>query len=346
MDFTLRLLSWYKENKRNLPWRNTSNPYYIWLSEIILQQTRVEQGLPYYHSFVTAFPTLKDLATATEDKVLKLWQGLGYYSRARNLHAAAKTIYFDCNNEFPQNYNDIIKLKGVGPYTAAAIASFAFKEPVAVVDGNVFRVLSRYFGMYEDIAVAKNRNIFQNLANELISKKHPDLFNHAIMDFGATICTPANPKCNSCPFNDNCFAFLKNDITSLPVKTKKIKVKDRFLNYMILQSENEVALQQRTDKDIWQHLYEFPLMETTSLIEENVFEQLSQMYPASTIIKLTKQPIKHKLSHQQLHIDFYLIHTTEFPESLEITRIDELHQFAFPIVIWNFIKDFFKLDKF
>ncbi len=346
MNFTDQLLNWYKKHKRSLPWRNTVNPYYIWLSEIILQQTRIEQGLPYYLSFTNEFPTLKDLATANEDAVLKLWQGLGYYSRARNLHFTAQFIYNELNGNFPKSYNEIIKLKGIGPYTAAAIASFAYKEPVAVVDGNVFRVLARFFGIYDDIAITKTRNIFQNLANELISKKDPDLFNHAIMDFGATVCLPANPQCNTCIFNENCYAFLKNKIAQLPVKNKKISVKNRHLNYLILRNQNEIAIQQRTEKDIWQQLFELPLIETTTANEEELFLHLSQLYPNNNIKKVTANTIKHKLSHQQLHINFYEISVSEFTSNQQTSTINNLYNYAYPIVIWNFLKDFFMLEKF
>lgn len=345
MDFTHQLLNWYKKHKRSLPWRTTTNPYYIWLSEIILQQTRIEQGLPYYEAFTTKFPTLKDLATADEDAVLKLWQGLGYYSRARNLHFTAQYIYNELHGVFPKSYAEIIKLKGIGPYTAAAIASFAYKEPVAVVDGNVFRVLARFFGIYDDIAVTKTRAVFQNLANELISTKHPDLFNHAIMDFGATVCLPANPKCEICIFNDNCFAFLKNEIAQLPVKNKKISVKNRYLNYLILRKNNEIVIQQRTEKDIWQQLFELPLIETLTDNEEEFFLYLSNLYPNNSIKKVTANSIKHKLSHQQLHINFYEINISEFDPNQQTSAISDLHNYAYPIVIWNFLKDFFTLEK-
>lgn len=345
MDFTNQLLNWYKKNKRNLPWRTTTNPYYIWLSEIILQQTRIEQGLPYYEAFTVKFPTLKDLATADEDAVLKLWQGLGYYSRARNLHFTAQYIYNELNGVFPKTYTEIIKLKGIGPYTAAAIASFAYKEPFAVVDGNVFRVLARFFGIYDDISLGKSRTVFQNLANELISKKHPDLFNHAIMDFGATVCLPANPKCTLCIFNENCLAFLKNEIPKLPVKNKKTSVRNRYLNYLILRKDDEIIIQQRTDKDIWQQLFELPLIETSADNEVDFFQQLSKLYPNNTIKKITTNTIKHKLSHQQLHINFYEIQVFTFTSNQQTSAIGNLHLFAYPIVIWNFLKDFFALEK-
>lgn len=345
MDFTEKLLHWYGKNKRDLPWRNTKNPYYIWLSEVILQQTRIEQGLPYYQAFTQNFPSLKDLANADEDSVLKLWQGLGYYSRARNLHHTAKTVYFDLNNEFPKQFNEIIKLKGIGPYTAAAIASFAFKEPVGVVDGNVFRVMARYFGVYDDIALPKTRTIFQNLVNELISKEHPDTFNQAIMDLGSTICSPANPKCSECPVQDSCVAFLENTISQLPVKIKKITIKDRFFNFVIIKNENQIAIEQRAEKDIWQKLYQFPLIETKDNIEENIYKQLIESYPNQSIKKLTNNSIKHKLSHQQLHIDFYEIETNQTIENHQFIELSNLDQYAYPIVIWNFMKDYFKLEK-
>ena len=344
MDFTEILLYWYKKNKRNLPWRNTKNPYYIWLSEIILQQTRSEQGLPYYEAFTTKFSTLKDLANADENSVLKLWQGLGYYSRARNLHFTAKHIYFNLDNEFPNTYEKIVQLKAL-VYTAAAIASFAYKEPVAVVDGNVFRVLARFFGIYDDISLSKTRSVFQNLANELISKQHPDLFNHAIMDFGATVCLPKNPKCITCVFNENCYAFLEQKIIELPVKNKKIKVKNRYMNYLILKKNKEIALQKRTQKDIWQHLYELPLIETSTANEQEFINQLSKTLSKKNIKKISLNTIKHKLSHQQLYINFYEIEVESINEDYKTVLIKDLHLHAYPIVIWNFLKDFLKLEK-
>lgn len=345
MDFTKDLLNWYSKNKRDLPWRNTVDPYKIWLSEIILQQTRIEQGLPYYQAFTKNFPTITDLALASEDDVLKLWQGLGYYSRARNLHYTAKYIYNDLNGSFPNTFTEIQKLKGIGPYTAAAIASFAFKEPKAVVDGNVFRVLARVFGIYDDIATSKTRNIFQELADQLISRKNPDLFNHAIMDFGATVCQPANPKCDSCIFNDHCFAYLQNEVSSLPVKIKKINVKNRYLNYLILSHDNKIVIEQRDSKDIWQKLYQLPVLETNDSNEENLFNTLEKMYPDNTIKKITQHTIKHKLSHQLLHINFYEVSVNGFKNQQQTASIENLHLYAYPIVIWNFLKDFFWLEK-
>ncbi len=345
MNFTDRLLTWYHQHKRELPWRNTTNPYYIWLSEVILQQTRIEQGLPYYEAFVERFPLLQDLALAEEDAVLKLWQGLGYYSRARNLHHTAKTIYFDLNNRFPDRYEEIIRLKGIGPYTAAAIASFAFKEPVGVVDGNVFRVLSRFFGIFDDISLGRTRTVFQDLVNELISKEQPDLFNQAIMDFGATVCTPAQPKCNGCPLQNGCYAFQKNAVAQLPVKSKKISVKNRYFHFVILRNQGKIAIEQRTEKDIWHKLYQFPLTETLADNEEEIFDQLVALYTDAPVKKLTTNSIRHKLSHQQLHIDFYEIEINTPQQELHFVNIEEIENYAFPIVLWNFIKEYLGLRK-
>lgn len=270
MNFTLTLTNWYQENQRNLPWRHTDNPYYIWLSEIILQQTRVNQGLSYYNNFIKEFPSIKDLALADTSLVLKMWQGLGYYSRAKNLHETAKYIHYELNDIFPKNYQEIVKLKGIGPYTAAAIASFAYREPIAVVDGNVFRVFSRFFGIYEDIAKTKNRAIFQELGNELIDKKNPDIFNQALMDFGATLCKPKKPLCEECPLSNECYAFRNNKISDLPVKSNNIKIKDRYFHYLISENSDSIYLKQRLEKDIWQGLYEFPLLELS--IQKNIEE--------------------------------------------------------------------------
>jgi len=223
MIFYKTLTHWYLQNKRNLPWRNSNSPYHIWLSEIILQQTRVSQGTPYYLAFVKTFPTVFDLANATEQEVLKLWQGLGYYSRARNLHKTAQFIANELNGVFPQNYLGLLNLKGVGDYTAAAIASFAYNERVPVVDGNVFRVLARYIGVEEDIANHRTRKTFQALALDLMQAAEPNLFNQAIMEFGALQCVPKNPNCTICPFNGSCYALQKNKVAILPIKSKKAK---------------------------------------------------------------------------------------------------------------------------
>ena len=342
MSFSTILIDWYLENKRELPWRNTTNPYHIWLSEIILQQTRVNQGLPYFESFTSNFPSINDLANATEDEVLKLWQGLGYYSRARNLHATAKFISANLNGIFPKQYDEIIKLKGIGPYTAAAIASFAYKEQVAVVDGNVFRVISRYFGIFDDVSTSKTRNVFQDLANELICKSNPDLFNQAIMDFGATQCTPKNPDCLNCVFQENCFAFRNQKTTELPVKLGKTKVSNRYFNFIIYKDKSDFTIiEQRVEKGIWQNLFQFPLIETPESIDlKNIKSLINESF--QNITKLNQTEIIHKLSHQKLHINFWELEVDEISNENKIS-IEDLNTFAFPIVLSNFIKSHYEI---
>ncbi|WP_177763240.1 A/G-specific adenine glycosylase [Flavobacterium sp. I3-2] len=337
MSFSKNLIDWYLNNKRDLPWRNTTNPYHIWLSEIILQQTRVNQGLPYFNAFVLKFPTVNDLADATEDDVLKLWQGLGYYSRARNLHATAKFINANLNGIFPKQYKELIKLKGIGPYTAAAIASFAYKEQVAVVDGNVFRVISRYFGIYDDISTAKTRTVFQDLSNDLITEVAPDLYNQAIMDFGAIQCTPKNPVCLNCIFQESCYAFRNKKTDELPIKLSKTKVSNRFFNFLIYKDKSDYTrIEQRTEKDIWQNLYQFPLIETSENTTLEVMKSL--IYDSyTTVSKINTTEIIHKLSHQKLHINYWEIEVEEILNENKIL-VEDLNTFAFPIVLSNFIK--------
>lgn len=339
MNFSNQLILWYLENKRDLPWRNTTNPYHIWLSEIMLQQTRVAQGLPYYLAFIDSFSTVQDLANADEEKVLKLWQGLGYYSRARNLHSTAKYISNELKGVFPNNYNDLIKLKGIGEYTAAAIASFSFNECVPVVDGNVFRVLSRYFGIETDIATNGAKREFTALAATLIDKKRPALFNQAIMEFGALQCTPKNPECSICPLNNSCAALSEKKTNILPIKSKKIKIKNRYLNYLlILDNNNRSIAHKRTQKGIWHNLYEFPVIETNnkSTIIDTIAE-IKKKY--TTIISaeiIEHESIIHKLSHQHLHINFWKIKTnTVFEDGISY---NELLALPVPIVIHNFIE--------
>ena len=342
MNFSNLLIKWYLQNKRDLPWRNTTNPYPIWLSEIMLQQTRVAQGMPYFLSFTTAFPTVFDLAKASEEQVLKLWQGLGYYSRARNLHQTAQYITTELNGIFPVNYNDLLKLKGVGEYTAAAIASFAYNEVVPVVDGNVFRVLSRYFDINTDIAQASAKKEFTALAFELIPKDNPAIFNQAIMEFGALQCVPKNPNCSSCVFNESCAALQKNKVDQLPVKSKKLKVRNRYFNYVVASDENKnTIIQKRTSKGIWHNLYEFPLLETEK--EEDfdfVSEQIQKEYfkenTISSILETNNKSIVHKLSHQHLHIKFWNVKIKGTIENG--IDVETMKTFPFPIVIHNFIE--------
>jgi A/G-specific adenine glycosylase len=342
MNFSNVLIKWYLQNKRDLPWRNTTNPYPIWLSEIMLQQTRVAQGMPYFLSFTTAFPTVFDLATANEEEVLKLWQGLGYYSRARNLHKTAQYIASDLAGIFPDNYSDLLKLKGVGEYTAAAIASFSYNEAVPVVDGNVFRVLSRYFDIETDIAQASAKKEFAALAFELMPKDNPATFNQAIMEFGALQCVPKSPNCGICVFNESCAALQKKKVDQLPVKSKKVKVRNRYFNYLVVADENDnTIIQKRTDKGIWHNLYEFPLIETdkeedfdfiTKQIQSDYFQDNSIL----SILEDNDKSIIHKLSHQHLHIKFWKVNLNGSIENGINNAV--LKTFPFPIVIYNFIE--------
>ena len=342
MSFSNLLIKWYLQKKRDLPWRNTINPYLIWLSEIMLQQTRVAQGMPYFLSFTTAFPTVFDLAKANEEQVLKLWQGLGYYSRARNLHQTAQYIATELNGIFPDTYIDLLKLKGVGEYTAAAIASFAYNEVVPVVDGNVFRVLSRIFDIETDIAQASAKKEFAALAFELMPKDSPAIFNQAIMEFGALQCVPKSPNCSICVFNESCAALQKKKVDQLPIKSKKLKVRNRYFNYIVASDENEnTIIQKRTSKGIWHNLYEFPLLETEK--EENfdfVSEQIQNEYfkenNISSILETTDKSIVHKLSHQHLHIKFWKVSLNGTIK--EGINHEKLKTFPFPIVIHNYIE--------
>jgi A/G-specific adenine glycosylase len=342
MDFTNSLQQWYLQNKRDLPWRKTVDPYKIWLSEIMLQQTRVAQGTPYFLSFIRAFPSVFDLAKANEEQVLKLWQGLGYYSRARNLHKTAQYVAHELSGIFPDNYNDLLKLKGVGEYTAAAIASFSYNEAVPVVDGNVFRVLSRYFNIETDIAAASAKKEFAALAFELMPKDNPALFNQAIMEFGALQCVPKSPNCGICIFNSSCAALQKKKVDLLPVKSKKLKVRNRFFNYLVVSDDNENTLiQKRTAKGIWHNLYEFPLIETDGpedfdFIAANIKDEFFKNNSVTSIEDCNEKNIIHKLSHQHLHIKFWKIRVDGTIENgIDATT---LKTFPFPIVIYNFIE--------
>ncbi len=343
MDFSNSLLSWYLQNKRDLPWRDTVNPYPIWLSEIMLQQTKVAQGLPYFLTFIKEFPTVLHLAQADEEQVLKLWQGLGYYSRARNMHKTAQIIAFELNGNFPNNYKDLLKLKGIGEYTAAAIASFAFNEVVPVVDGNVFRVLSRYLDIETDIASALAKKEFSALAKELMPENNPALFNQAIMEFGALQCVPKNPGCNNCIFNNSCAALQKKKVGELPVKLKKTKVTNRYFNYIVfLDNSNNTIINKRTEKGIWHNLYEFPVIEAEEELDfESISRAISEKYINFSIDSISvynSEQIIHKLSHQKLHINFYRASVTD--EIRDGISLDVLKNFPFPIVIYNFIEKY------
>ena len=343
MVFSNTLTHWYLQNKRELPWRKSRDPYFIWLSEVMLQQTRVAQGLSYYLKFTTTFPTVFDLAKADESTVLKMWQGLGYYSRARNLHAAAKHIAFELNGEFPTSYLEIIKLKGIGDYTASAIASICFDEPTAVVDGNVYRVLSRYFGIHTSTNSSLGIKEFKALAQSLLDVTQPGNFNQAIMDFGALHCKPQNPLCESCPFADSCVAFEKKLTKVLPIKDKKIKVKKRYFNFLVIQTvDDKTILSERKGNGIWQGLYQFPLIETTQNISGEALisnEEFISLFPEkSSILLFNKKEIVHKLSHQHLYTQFWIVR----PKTAFEANIDwaDVENYPVPVLIANFLKDF------
>jgi A/G-specific adenine glycosylase len=333
-----KLIEWYKIHHRNLPWRNTKNPYYIWLSEIILQQTRVDQGLPYYLTFIKTYPTVSDLASAHIDDVLRIWQGLGYYSRARNLHFTANQIITEYNGCFPNTYAEITKLKGIGDYTASAISSFAFNEVQPVLDGNVFRVISRFYGIEDDIAKNPSRKIFKSILEKEIDKKNPAVFNQAIMEFGALQCTPKNPDCSNCPIDIDCFALKNNLIGKLPVKSKNIKKRNRYFNFVILKWEESYALVKREGKDIWQGLFEFPLHESSTL--EGI-ENLSTEYESLDIIKskVFERNKKHLLSHQNIYSQMILFETSKMGD-FDYYSLDEISKMGKPILIENFLQQY------
>jgi len=342
-----QLIIWYRLNKRDLPWRITNSAYKIWLSEIILQQTKVAQGMAYYLKFISHYPSVEDLAEASEEEVLKDWQGLGYYSRARNLHSTAKFIQANCKGQFPNSYKNIRELKGVGDYTAAAIASFAFDLPFAVVDGNVYRVLSRLFGIETPIDSTRGKKEFAQLAQQLLPTNQAAEYNQAIMEFGALQCVPKSPNCEICPFNDSCFAYNNNKIESLPYKEKKLKQKKRYLNYLIIESNEELLVNKRDSKGIWQNLYDFPLIETsttsteTDLLQNEEFNQL--MNNTEFNLQAVSQERKHILSHQILFAKFYHLHVGANLKGIlgnfEQIKKGKLAKKPIPKLIENYLKE-------
>ena len=304
--FSKALSPWYGENKRPLPWRGTTDPYRIWLSEVILQQTRVDQGTAYWHRFVEHYPTVRDLAAAPEDEVLRLWQGLGYYSRARNLRTAAQQVVQLHKGQFPADHGALLRLRGVGDYTASAIGSIAFGLPEPVVDGNVYRVLARVFGIDTPIDSTAGRKQFRELAAALIDRKVPGDHNQAVMELGATVCTPKKPLCGDCPLARKCIARATDRIVDLPVKSAKTKVRVRHFNYLHIATKDGLYLQQRTGKDIWQGLFELPLIETEKSLTRKAFEKrLKQELGEGWSISGSHVPVKHVLSHQVLHTVYW-----------------------------------------
>lgn len=347
MKFHNKLIDWYLVNARDLPWRKTQDPYPIWLSEIMLQQTRISQGLPYFFKFIEEFPTVFHLANASEDQVLKLWQGLGYYSRARNLHSTAKYVAYNLNGIFPSTYKKLKTLKGVGDYTASAIASFCYREPVAVVDGNVYRVLSRFFGIDTPINSTEGIKEFKALAQKLLDKKQPHIYNQAIMEFGALQCSPKSPDCKSCPLQTNCVAFQQDLIPSLPRKLKKTKVQEKFYNYLVIvDSRENVLIEKRTGNGIWKNLYQFPLIESPKdcNLPKDLISFDENKIPQEILEKAllyNGEPIKHVLSHRKLWVKFWVINieNLNFIENLSKSFImtNQIDTFAVPVVIEKFI---------
>jgi len=341
------LLKWDKEaNHRQMPWKGEKDPYRIWLSEIILQQTRVEQGLKYYNSFIKTFSTIHKLAKAPESKIFKLWEGLGYYSRCRNLIHTARFISKELNGNFPESFEAIKKLKGVGPYTAAAISSFAFNLPYPVVDGNVYRVLSRIFGISKAIDTSEGKKIFNSLAGKLLDKKEPGRYNQAIMDFGAMVCKPAAPLCGGCVFRKKCIAFVQNKVTKLPVKNKQLRIRERWFYYFVLEHKERIAIRQRNEKDIWLGLYEFPLIEKKKKTTPNLVNRYAIKKLGITCINQGNVTIsmlhKQQLSHQLVSGYFLLIKITARPKLKNDwiwVRKKEFKKYAFPRFINRFLKE-------
>lgn len=341
--FRFQLIKWYDANKRELPWRETTDPYTIWISEIILQQTRVNQGYDYFRRFIERFPNLQALAEADEDEVLKYWQGLGYYSRARNLHAAAKSM----NGVFPATYEGVLALKGVGEYTAAAICSISYGMPYPVVDGNVFRVIARYVGIDTPIDTGRGKKEITEWANRFIDKKRPAVYNQAIMDFGALVCTPKSPRCPECPLAAGCAALAGNLVSKLPVKQHKTKVTNRYFNYIYVHAGEYTYIHKRTGNDIWKNLFEFPLIETsgpvseTELITSPEFRALIAE-GESPVIKLSLQQVKHVLSHRVIYANFYevvLPESTRSFSSYKRIQKDELDQYAISRLVQLFLEN-------
>ncbi|MCB9001160.1 MAG: A/G-specific adenine glycosylase [Bacteroidales bacterium] len=345
MDFKEVLLDWYKKNGRELPWRGISTPYFIWVSEVILQQTRVNQGMEYYFRFISKFPDIESLANAPIDELMKVWQGLGYYSRARNLQAGARQVVSDYGGKLPETYEELLKIKSLGHYAAAAVASFAFNKVVPAVDGNVFRILSRVFGIFTPIGSTSARKEFFSLAQELISKENPAAFNQAIIDFGALVCTPRNARCETCPMSGFCYAFSNNIVYKLPVKQKKVPPKDRFLCYFMIRKGNYTFVRRREENDIWHSLYEFPVLETKGQLshEEILVHPFFTELFGNVDVKIhsISDPIKHQLSHLTIWAQFVIVSVDSVPYLVKSkyrqVKIDELEKFSVPRLIDSYM---------
>ncbi|MGJ1194959.1 A/G-specific adenine glycosylase [Sphingobacterium spiritivorum] len=345
MSFSKRLIAWYDQHGRDLPWRHTQDPYIIWLSEIILQQTRVEQGMPYFMRFSEQYPTVQDFASADEDHILNLWQGLGYYSRGRNMHKAARMVVSDFAGIFPTAYDEVIKLPGVGEYTAAAISSISVNQAKAVLDGNVFRVLSRYFGVEVEINTPAGKKIFTELANEMLDADDPARYNQAIMDFGAMQCKPKSPACGICIFNQECVALKEDKVHLLPLKKKGKGSRNRYFHYFIIEEDDQIMMSRRGEGDVWQNLYEFPMIETTeplSGLDILKDERIKEYFSEDLSLELKGNVIKHILSHQNIYAQFYKVNN---PSALKLKKkswnyvfLKDLNKLAQHKLIFSFIE--------
>lgn len=340
------LIEWNRtKNRRQMPWKGEKDPYKIWLSEIILQQTRVEQGLAYYNNFIKTFPTIKHLAKAPDQKVFKLWEGLGYYTRCKNLIATARQVTNERKGKFPSTYEEILQLKGVGPYTAAAIASFAYDLPHAVVDGNVFRIIARLFGIETPIDTTEGKKLFSSLAEELLDKSQPGLYNQAIMDFGATICKPQNPLCEQCPFNKKCIALKEDKVDLLPVKSKSLIKKERWFYYIIIENDGKLLIRKRTGKDIWQNLHEFFLIETThdTEIKKILYNKDLLKFAGNNKIQVKEISaiLRQQLTHQNIYARFIAVSlkgAIKKPADFIAVTLKDLRKQAFPKIIVQYLE--------
>jgi A/G-specific adenine glycosylase len=341
------LLPWYEINKRSLPWRSGRNPYMIWVSEIILQQTRIYQGIDYFQRFIDRFPDVTTLATANIEDVLLIWQGLGYYSRARNMHQTARTIISEYQGEFPTTYKELIQLKGIGPYTAAAISSISFNEKKAAVDGNVFRVIARLFGIREAPGMAHSRSVIQQKADQILDKQDPGSHNQAMMELGARICKPTSPICHACPLSRQCYAYKSGEADLLPLRKKPSRKRKRYFHYLVVFHNGSTYIRQRTGKDIWEQLYEFPLIETGRAVSPVRLEKLTAWHDlfGGRDIRLlkTSRTIKHQLTHQEINARFYLIvpcgkNSFALPDALRV-EAEELTNYPQPVLIGRTMKE-------
>ncbi|SEL73418.1 A/G-specific adenine glycosylase [Parapedobacter koreensis] len=347
MAFSDEIITWYNQHKRDLPWRHTRNPYVIWLSEVILQQTRVEQGLPYFYRFLTHYPDVISFAGAPEEEILLHWQGLGYYSRARNMHKAAKAVVAEYDGIFPKKYEDLIRLKGVGEYTAAAVASFAANEAKAVVDGNVFRVLARYFGIDEPINSSKGKKLFLGLADDLLDKVNPGLYNQAVMEFGAIQCKPKHPDCANCVLRLDCRALAERRVNQLPVKIKGKASRNRYFNYFVVTMGDRLLMNKRGTGDIWENLYELPLIETPYLMDVRELasiQEVAECFGKGADLRLVAGPVKHVLSHQNLFAQFIAIDVQDeiIGKKMKWNYVfmKDLGTLAKPKLIYSFLEEY------